>query len=236
MGRVIRHIVGIDPFTGESMGDGAVEFRLPIAPSDLERDEIPKAFAELQAMPPDAARDWYAEKYVAQTEAVARLASRISEYTPAALVEFEGSWFVRCCLGAPNDNAKSGDDFFLTTGHRSKQVKDVIGDFEPPSASFEEFMRMFPGLRKSWPGQSGAFIHDDFSRFAENIWLEGLVEEEVEEYGEWIDAVCLYDALNGDILLMQEDGRTGWFFHEESRAIRVGYESHRFFRELTLSS
>ncbi len=191
---------------------GGTEYRLP---AEVPVDLLPRAGATriLLSSTPEEALQWYGRYYKGNTDSVKRLVDSISKFAPTAAVSFDGHWFIRCCKGDVEDYS-FGNNLYLAERQNFDVLRELMGDFEFSHTSYTDFLRLFAGLREDIPPMSGDFLYDEFTLFCDNRWSENLEED---EYEEWLDALCFYSARNGDLLLLNEEGPTGWFFHEENR-------------------
>ncbi len=178
--------------------DGTVEHRLPVDPR--ESIDVPwlRKFARLD---PSAARERLKAEWSGDVwpSGVAALRDRLLGYEPTSLVIHDGEGFLK--LEGPN-----GSTVYIGRPIADYEL-DAVGsppDYVPPPPSAlpsPSFHRLFPGLRDSTPGCAGEFVRpSDWETFGDYGWN---LDEEDES---WAEAVVVFVALNGDLLLIGERG------------------------------
>ena len=108
-------------------------------------------------------------------------------------------------------------DFFVFTGKVDKEkVYLPMPRNELPKPCFKcsdemlEFYRCFDGLREKAPNRSGAFcLWKDVITFSKSGW--GITHGTKE----MAEAPIIFDAANGDCIIMNSKGAFIWFNHEE---------------------
>jgi hypothetical protein len=93
-------------------------------------------------------------------------------------------------------------------------LRDTMDDFDFYHRTYVDFLRLFCGMREALPPASGHFLYDEFTVFCDDPWSDSLDMDADEE---WVDSLILFRSRNGDVLLMNEEGVTGWFLHEQGR-------------------
>jgi hypothetical protein len=193
MNRILRH-----------EDKSAVEYRLPIDVKDLPSGtELPRRFRILTESDP---AKWLERIYSTLVPRSFRtLSDAFLKFTPISLVlACDESWYVRCCFDDPENYS---GNIYLPRGQRYEIVRDLVESVN--MSRLFEFVQSFGGLRESLPPGSGNFIYDKFTLFSDHPVAETF--DTSEEYEEWEDALCLFYASNGDILLLSQDWQTGWF-------------------------
>lgn len=204
MSRMIFH-----PF-GECSDEGWYEFTFPV-----DRSQIPSGFAIPSTFETiadydgvDAAGILFAKITGCRTQSMRAFVDWFSNFTPASLQLWDGTWCLRC---SRNDFAdyEVGNNFYfrtpLTEGITEELLGEFLADFGLECDAFSEFYLRFSGLRESTPGISGHFPYDEFVLFS------GILNDDLGE--QWNDSLCLYRALGGEILLLNEFGETAWYYH-----------------------
>lgn len=213
MSRVVQHAAKLNPFTKKPVGNVTAEYFLPVDRNQLPAgEEIPAAFSGIADSAAELAnRSWASRFSDCQTEGMASLAQQLNKFAIRSLILFKGRWFLRGSLS--NDDYSPLKNCFYRVPLESSDTDRLLSSFENPCLSLREFVRFFAGLRLSMPGESGHFAYDDFEAFADTIGFEH--RNQIKEWDEqWSDAACFYYASNGDMLLLDRNGRAGWFAHD----------------------
>jgi hypothetical protein len=79
--------------------------------------------------------------------------------------------------------------------------------------SVAKFLEFFNGFRESEPHLCGSFVD---VREWNRIDNSEALDEKTQGLEDWSDGVILFEARNGDLLLLHPTGRTAWYSHEES--------------------
>ena len=216
MTRVRTHPAPLHGFTGQPLGPDRVEYFFPVDRSKIRANAaLPEEFDRLADLSPDNVQATIRQKLsTARTDGVQALGRRLSAFQPVSLLVYDRDWYLRFCRDAEDYTTLA--NFYARPTLDSELVQDLFDQFACHDETFRELIELFAGFGESFPPMAGAFTYDDFKIFNEEVWSEHVDEE---ENANWMDALCLYATDNGDILLMNDDGETGWFRHDRSRII-----------------
>ena len=207
--RIIKHEFK-NAFTGQMDGCSAVEYRLPVKRSELKRLPQSRSIEALCDLGPSEDQSWFSRFYESSNNGIHAVFDVVRKFEPVSLVHAVDQWYVRCCRDNCNDYLV-GKELYLANKRNWTTISFEIEDF-PACKTFKEFLRKFAGLRESMPQTSGSFMYDEFQLFGD--LATGL---STDEYEDWLDAMCVYYARNGDLVLLGEDGETGWYVLGENR-------------------
>ena len=211
MNEIIRH-ERKNAFTGSVESDATLEFRLPVDMAKLAEFNPPTSewFKLICGLAPAESDVWTSKYFKPYQTGVIALAEELERYKPTSVIHYCDSWFIRCCIGDPNDYSIS-NELYLAHKLFWPEISVFIEDF-PADQTLKEFFRQFAGMRESMPPMSGDFVYNDLQL------LDDLVSgRDTDEYEDWLDALCVYHAVNGDLVLLGEDGETGWYVMAENR-------------------
>jgi hypothetical protein len=210
MSAIIEHPGPVNPFTGQSSGLPVTEYLLPakIPPAV----DLPPDFLSLAGLDShDVAAELQFRGAGIVDPAVARFAKRLETFVPISLIHWQGGWLLRLALEGIK-NYKSGNNFYRRPRPTTEELAG-LQQFTGSSDALLDFMKHFGGLGENLPPASGSFA-DEAVRFAETPWSQQLSEPVPDA---WRTALCIYLALNGDVLLLNSDGQVGWYFLGEGR-------------------
>ncbi len=190
------------------------EYFLPAEALPAEdRNELPYWFAELIDESPQSGREILKARW-AEVELPCNqlLRDRLLEFVPYSLIRFGADCYLRVCLPTA-DADRTGNCFFLASPASESATAVRLHSFGlADNAEFAEFLNFFGGLRESMPPLSGSFLHDEDWQTAAEIMYD-----DCDEFEEWQAGVVIYQASNGDCLVLHPSGRVAWFMHEENR-------------------
>ena len=212
MNRIVEHSRGVNPFTREPMGPSNIEFFFPIEADKLPATRpVPPAFHDLlDVSANDASEIWTKRLGNAQSPSMVAFSDQLSGLSACSLVDSDDDWYLR--FTETDDDYSFSKNFYFPVPVTSDQVAELLEEFDIGEEAFAEFLLLFAGLRTSFPGRAGNFSYDEFQAFEDNQWSENADEEEAED---WMDAICFYYAPDGDLILLNEEGQTATFLHDE---------------------
>lgn len=199
------------------LGQTYLEMTIGALGHDKDWPWTPRKWSSPTQFYPDRAREHLAEEGILTPEAIARLSDdnvrtlvyrhleshpRFQHYR-----ERKGRWEWTLYIAPP-----------VSAESIAPKLRALGFDTE---GSVAQFVAAFDGLRESEPGVAGGFIplgewhtvEEDSLRNSDS-WYDSISASEMKE---WKSAVVLFHAYNGDHLLLQPSGQTGWMLHEESR-------------------
>lgn len=208
MSNIIHHPGPTNPFTGQTLGPAVTEYLLPLEMPDLL--DLPAEFTDLARQKSDiAAASLQSANADIVDPAVARFAQRLERFVPLSLVHWQGGWLLRRALQGVEDYS-AGNNFYCKPRPSDQEIAG-FQRFAGSNALFLDFMKHFGGLAENLPPASGSFADESVS-FADTPW-----SQQVEVPADWRDALCIYLALNGDVLLLGASGSVGWYFLGEGK-------------------
>lgn len=108
--------------------------------------------------------------------------------------------------------------FYLRPPADSRSIHKRVSEFHLPSrGSLKQFLRFFSGLRESEPGVSGDFPGVlAWQTFEESLgeYTTACPDQEIDP---WRKSVVIFNARNGNRVLMRQDGRLAWDVKQEQR-------------------
>lgn len=138
------------------------------------------------------------------------LADHVLSFAPTALVfRGEQAWVQ---LGKISQGVSEG--FFVPFNHAKSIPNELFAGFSPDRdvcLLLKSFFECFGGLRETDPPLSGYFFDPPFPSLRE------IAERDDVNFGAWGDAIPVFQGLAGDTLLVDANGRTGWWLIEEQR-------------------
>ncbi len=146
--------------------------------------------------------------------ALALLRQKFLTYTPVAIVTYDLRDYLQLDHPEVTGDSEVGDSYYVASPVPREEVEATmtaaLGDREirpTLSPAFVEFHSLFPDLREDFQ-TSGHFIRpEEWKTLAEE--MEDC--EELEETGDWQDALWIYHGRNGDMLVLSPSGAVAWY-------------------------
>jgi hypothetical protein len=204
-----NHLMHRSPF-----GHVTHEYLLPVTSmAEEDRIELPIWLGEFVDSIPESIREVLKDRWAdVELPCNKLLRDRLLEFVPYSIVRFMGESYLRICLpGAELD--RSGNSLLLANPASESAIAERLNSIGlADNDEFAEFLQYFGGLRESLPPQAGDFVNEEDWQSASEIMYD-----DCEDFEEWQSGVCIYQACNGDCLVLHPSGKVAWFMHEENR-------------------
>jgi hypothetical protein len=149
---------------------------------------------------------------------LALLRDFLVQFVPTSIITHgDSAWLV---IADPErsdaEYLRCGDRWFVAPPPRREMLQRQLEAFGLQGIeSLQSFFSHFNGLREDIPGCSGDISRPEEWHHLASLGWEGYIEE-CQNHESWQKAIMLWHARNGDIVLLNPSGETGWWDHEQN--------------------